>query len=332
MSLLNKPLFGAALVLLLTLSAGASAQDMPKVSLAIGSTSLVGSMGKLVGEMGLYRKHGLDAKVISVDNGAVANTALISKSVEFTTTSGSEIVVAQARGQEMVVINSVYSNFSGVLVLSKAVADKINLPPNATVQDKLKALDGLTIATPGATSSFTFALKPAAESVGAKPKFTYVAQGAMIAAFESGAIQGFIAGAPVYVPPVLKNTGVIWISGPKGEFPQEFLPAISNGVIALRSYAEANPEIIRRMREVYVDFANIARDRPEEVKAAIARMFPDMDRPTLDFLFETERASFKVKTPTAEDFVREIKFVKLSGLNLPNVDSINPAAMAFPEK
>ena len=50
----------------------------------------------------------------------------------------------------------------------------------------------------------------------------------MTAALESGAIQGFIAGAPFWAAPIVKGSGVLWISGPKGELPAEHVPVSSS--------------------------------------------------------------------------------------------------------
>lgn len=303
-------------------------QDVEPVTIAVSSRSLPGTVAQIVSEMGLYKKHGIDAKVISMDNSSVATAALLSGSVQYTTSAGNEVVMAQARGRDIVALNSLYTGFSGVVVLSTAAAAKVKVATTAPVQDRLRALDGLVIAAPSASSSFAAALRPAAEAAGAKIRFTYMAQSTMDAALDKGAIDGFIASAPFYAFPVLHSTGVIWVNGPKGEFPAAFTPASAIGLNTLRSYAQAHPILTKKMKEVFVDFATTVKDDPQAVKAAIGRLFP-MDSKTLDFLFESESVSFRAKTPTVSDMEREIKFVKGSGAQVPNLDQVDPKKLLY---
>ena len=72
-----------------------------------------------------------------------------------------------------------------------------------------------------------------------------MAQPAMPAALESGAVQGFFTSAPFWAKPVLRGLGVVWISGPKGEIPSEFAPVSSADLQVMRDYATANPALIR---------------------------------------------------------------------------------------
>lgn len=87
------------------------------------------------------------------------------------------------------------------------------------VADRLKALDGLKIASPSAVSSYTLSLRGAAQDVGATIEFIYLAQAAMLAALESGVIDGYASGAPLYAAPLIRGIAYPWISGPRGEFP-----------------------------------------------------------------------------------------------------------------
>jgi ABC-type nitrate/sulfonate/bicarbonate transport system substrate-binding protein len=303
-------------------------QDVQPVTIAVSSRSLPGTVAQIAKEMGLFEKHGIDAKVISMDNSSVATAALLSGSVQYTTSAGNEVVMAQARGRDVVALNSLYSGFSGVVVLSKPAAGKVRIAATAPVQDRLRALDGLVIAAPSASSSFAAALRPAAEAAGARIKFTYMAQSTMAAALDRGAIDGFIASAPFYAFPALNNTGVIWVNGPKGEFPSAFTPSSAIGLNTLRSFAQAHPILTRKMKEVFVDFSTTVKNDPQAVKAAIGRLFP-MDSKTLDFLFESESVSFRAKTPTVGDMEREIRFVKSSGADVPDLEKVDPKKLLY---
>jgi ABC-type nitrate/sulfonate/bicarbonate transport system substrate-binding protein len=306
------------------------AQETQKIKIGLASASLPASAVRFVKELGLFEKHGIDASVVPMDNASVATSALISGSVDFTVSASNELVFAKARGLNVVAVENLYQNFSGVLVLSKYVADKLNVAPDAPVGERLKALDGLVIATPDAKSSFTFVLRPAAQHFGANVRFTYIAQTAMTAALESGAIQGFVASSPAWGNSVLSGKGVEWINGPKGQFPKEFLPGNTSTLNAMLAYAKQHPDLLKRVHSALEEFKQAVKERPSEVKAAIKKVFPNLDAATLDVIFDAESEGFQTTPITRESMVREMAFVKLNGVDLPNLDQIQPESLIYP--
>jgi hypothetical protein len=76
--------------------------------------------------------------------------------------STSELITINSRGQRVVALNNLYGGVAGTLILSKAVADRLGIPANAPAAVRIKALDGLKIATSSASSAFTFSFFGAA--------------------------------------------------------------------------------------------------------------------------------------------------------------------------
>jgi ABC-type nitrate/sulfonate/bicarbonate transport system substrate-binding protein len=308
----------------------ALAQASGELVIAIASPSLVAALPRIAKEMGLFEKHKLDVRFIIMDSANSATSALISGSVKIAVSGPGELVTAQARGQKMVVIANTYGGIGASLVLAKGNADKLAVTPTASVAERLKILDGMLLASTTATSAYTVALKTAAKAAGAVPRFTYMAQAAMPAALESGAVQGFFTSAPFWAMPVLRGTGVLWISAPRGELPREFTPASSASLQATREFADKNPELMRSLADIVAAFAQAIRDNPAAVKQAVARLYPDLDPPTLDLLFASESIAWQAKRLTPADMAHEIAFVKANGAALPQLDSIDPAALLFP--
>jgi ABC-type nitrate/sulfonate/bicarbonate transport system substrate-binding protein len=309
----------------------ASSQPLQKITIGISSGSIPAAGPRIAKEMGLFEKHGLDATVTPMDNGSLATMGLIAGSLNFTASAPTDVVVSAARGQDMVVISTVYSGFAAVMVLSKGTVEKLGVSASAPIAERLKALNGLILASPSATSTYTFAAKGAAAANGATVRLTYMDQPSMVAALNKGAIQGFLASAPYYSQSVLKGDSVIWVSGPKGEFPPQYSPANAVTLNALRSYAQANPDIVQRAVAVFKDFSTAVKQRPAEVKAALGRVFPSVDAATIDLLFETDSLGFATKPLTKEDMAREIAFVKASGAGV-DVGNLDPAGlMLFPK-
>jgi ABC-type nitrate/sulfonate/bicarbonate transport system substrate-binding protein len=318
---------GAA-VLVMAACAFAQGRREVTIGLASGSTAVAG--GRVAKELGLFERHGLEARFVVMDSSSAALTALISGSLKLIISGVPELIVAQSRGQDVVAVVNTYSGFATSLVLSKALADRLGVSPAAPIGERLRALNGVLIASTSATAIGTVAFKSAAQAAGATVRFTYMAQQAMPAALDSGAIQGFTSSAPYWAMPVAAGSGVLWISGPRGEFPPDYTPQITAQLQTTRAFAQANPELMRDLVAVFADLAEAIDRRPEEVKAAVARLYPGLDARTLDVFFASESLGWRGRALTAQDMAREIGIVRATGAALPNIDRVDPAAMIAP--
>lgn len=303
-----------------------------EITIPISSLSFATAGIRIAKELGLFEKHGLSARIVTMDSGNAATSALISRSVEVVLSGPGELVAARARGQRIVAIADAYRGLSASLLLSTEAAEKSGIGAGASVAARLKALDGLTIAAPSATSSYTVSFKGAAEDQRARIKFTYMAQPAMVAALETGAIQGFIAGAPFWGVPVAKGRAVLWLSGPKAELPRRNMPVSTVSLQAMSDVADADPELMRKLQAVIADLGAAVDQRPGDVRAALVKLYPEVDERTMDLLFGTESSAWKTRPFTPEDMRHEIAFVKSTEASLPQIDSIELSEMIFTPK
>lgn len=314
----------------ISMAGGAQAQEKKKITIATSSASVPAGAARIAKELGLFEKYGIEASVTPMDTGITATSGLLAGSLDFVTTGPSDVVLAQGNGQDVVAITNGYKGFAANIVISKAVQEKSGVSPNAPIKERLKVLNGLTIASTSSGSTFTVGLKTAAESVGSKVNVVYMAQPAMVAAFQRGAIDGFTVASPYFTPPLLAGTGVMWVSGPRGDFPPDNAPANSVVVIAKRDFLAANPELTKRVVAAFEDFWKAVGERPNDVKAAMKRLWPDMDDKTLDLVFEVESNGFKATRLTVDDMAHDIAFMKLGGVALPKADSLDPRKMLYP--
>jgi ABC-type nitrate/sulfonate/bicarbonate transport system substrate-binding protein len=321
---------GIAAAAVLMVGATAIAQPLRDVTFAVGTGGFGTAPVRLSKELGLFERHGINPKLSIMESGNTAESAVISRSVDFGLAGPGEIVPAVARGQKVVIIANSYSGFSISMVLAKSVADKLGVSPDAPLMDRIKALDGLLIAAPSATSSSTFVFKTLARQAGANIRLTFMDLGAMPAALASGAVQGYLSSAPFWAFPIIKGTGVLWVSGPRGDVPYELRPASSSSVQTMRAFAQANPELVKQVAAVFADLVKALEDRPAEVKAALAKVYPDLDAQTLDLLFNAESSAWKAKALTPKDIAHEIAFIKASGVAIPNTADVDPASFLFP--
>jgi len=306
------------------------AQQAAEVRIGTATGSLVAASARVANELGLFKEQGLTPRFTSFDSANTATTALISGSIDATVSGPGELIVAQGRGQKVVAVANTYAGVGGSLVLAKSVVDKLGVSPTAPVGARLKALDGLVIASTTATSSYTVAYRLAAKAEGATIRFTYMTLPAMAAALKTGAIQGYIGGSPYWVPPVVDGSAVMWISGPKRELPAEHAPAHSADLQMMRATAEARPDLVKKLVAVNEAFGRLIEERPADVKNAIAKVYPELDAKTIDLLYEADARAWKAPPLTPADMAHDIAFMKASGANLPQLDGIDPAAMLYP--
>ena len=319
-----------AVALVCSLVAALPAQAQTKVKFALASTSVPGGTARIVKQLGLFAKYGLDAEVVPMDSGNVATAAVISGSAQFYTAAGTEAVVAQSRGQQIVAVTAAVKGIPAMIVLRKDVATKSGIPANGDATARVKALDGLIIAVPGLTGSYPAVVRSAARSAGANVKLVDLAQQAMPAALASSAIDGFISSSPFYGVSVLNGSGVIWLNTVTGDVPESSLPANSSVVFTMRSYAEQHPEVVKAVRDAYRDFAALAANDPEKIRQAVYALFPNADRANLDLSLSFEMRGFITEKLTPEAFAKEIAFVRSSTPNLPGLDTLDPAQLIAP--
>jgi ABC-type nitrate/sulfonate/bicarbonate transport system substrate-binding protein len=315
-------------VAMLTVAGAASAQQKREIAIGIGGSGLASGYAVIVKELGLFEKHGIIAKTTWMESANAATTALISKSLDVAASGIGEIVLAQGRGQKVILVINGYDGLPGTLVLSNAAVAKTKVSPTAPVADRVKALEGLTIATPSPTSLYTAVLKGAA--AGVNFRLTHMGTDVMPTSLIAGAIDGYMAAGPTWAPPVVKGAGVVWISGPKKEFPEKFSTITTGGLHAMEDYAKANPDLMKGLIAAMADFRQAIKERPADVKAAALRAYPNVDAATMDILFNTEIGGWQTKTLTAADMKNDIQVIKSqSSADLSALDRIEPGSLLY---
>jgi ABC-type nitrate/sulfonate/bicarbonate transport system substrate-binding protein len=292
------------------------------VSIAMSSSGLPFGGLRIAENSGLFAKYGFKPRLIVSESGNAATTALLARSVDFAGSGPSEALTARARGRDIIVVGNLYRGLSGSLVLAKSVIEKLGVKSDAPVADRLKALDGLTIATPSATSAYTGPVKNGAAQVGAKPKLIYMAQPAMPAALETGAIQGMIGAAPFSIAPVVKGSGAVWISGPRAQFPAQYMPSSSACLQTSEAYAKANPDIVRKLQALLAELAVFIRQKPAEAKQALGKAYSTFDAATLDSVFEEDSENWSQPILTEADMEQERKILQ-DTQSVPGLGSID---------
>jgi ABC-type nitrate/sulfonate/bicarbonate transport system substrate-binding protein len=299
------------------------------IMLAISSNTLAYGGLRIAEGAGLFLKNELTPRIIVMDSGNAAISAVLGGSAEFSASGPGEVLAAKVRGRNLVIVLNLYRGLTGSLVLSKASAAKIGGAPDAPIEQRLRLLDGLSIAQPSATSAYLHPYKAASEAVGAKIKFVYMTQPAMVAALQAGVVDGIVAGAPFSLASIANGSGVLWISGPKDELPEPVRPISSTCLQTTAQYAKSNPGIIAAMRQVAADLTDFIRDKPDEALVILAKAFPSLDPASAKAALVENARNWSAPKMTPDDIKREIEIQVSSGA-LPGVAAIDPASILLP--
>lgn len=327
------PLRRRSIVLTLIISALAcgwpmqpAAQAAPTpVTIALSSNALLYGGLFIAEKAGLFAKNGLAPKLVVMDSGNAAMTALISRSAQFAASGPGEVLTARSRGQNIVIVGNFYRGFSASVVLAKGIAEKSGISPSAPVSERMRALNGLIVAAPSATSAYLHPIKRAAEETGAKPRFVYMSQPAMVAALQSGAIHAMIAAAPYSSTAVARGVGIDWINGPRGELPAHVQPRSSGCLQTTEQYATANSPVIAKMRSVLADLAQFIKDKPADAKRHLQQAYPQLAPVALEQAFAQNSPNWTQPALNEADIEQEIRILSGTGL-VAGVANIKPAA------
>jgi ABC-type nitrate/sulfonate/bicarbonate transport system substrate-binding protein len=296
------------------------------VPIAVSSTSFVLGGLRIAENAGIFAKHGVQPKIIVMESGNAAMSALISKSVNFAIAGPPEALAARARKQDILIAGNLYRGLAGSIVVLKTKAAQFNVKADAPIADRLRALNGLRVAFPSATSSLLGPLRSAADTAGSKIQYTYMAQPAMVAALETGAIDAMMASYPFAGVPVLKGTGVIWIDGPAGDLPEAAQPTSSSSLLTSGAYAKANSDVVKRMQQAIIESGEFIKNKPDEAKRALAVGYKDLDQKAIDIAFAEQWRNWTQPRFSAADIAHEIVLLEKSG-QIPGLRDIDPQAM-----
>jgi len=319
-----RSVLAAAVTIVTVLAAPAFAENAPvDVTIGVSSNSFALGGVRIAEQAGLFTRNGVNLRIVVMDSGNAAITALIAGSAQFAASGPGEALTARARRQPIVIVANIYRGLSASVIIAKSIADKSGVRPDAPLRDRLKVLDGLSVAEPSATSAYVAPVKGAADAAGVTIKLVYMTQPAMVAAIDAGAIQAMVAGAPFWGPVIAKGTGVLWISGPKAEFPADVSPASSSCLQTTESFAKSNPETIRRLKAVMADLALFLQEEPAKAKAALAKAYPQVDAASIDLAFAQDWQNWARPTFTADDIKHEIALLRKNRASIPGLDEVS---------
>jgi ABC-type nitrate/sulfonate/bicarbonate transport system substrate-binding protein len=282
----------------------AKSGTLTNVTLVIPSLSANQALGFIAQDGGYFKQNGLNVKIVNSGAGATAVAAVTGGSGQFVISGGSDIQSAISKGQKLVFLaRGLGGGQATQLVLTAAAAKKTGLTASSTPAQKAKALDGLTIASASAASSWTVQANAAAATVGAKINWTYVQPADMDAAMKAGHIDGIVSAPPFTTQPVYSKTGVMWLNGPAGTFPGGY--AVSSYgdpmVATTQSYVDSHPAVVKAFLKSILQAGQLAQTNPTKAASITkAATFPSMATGEWNLVWASTQPLLKPQLTLAE--------------------------------
>jgi NitT/TauT family transport system substrate-binding protein len=288
--------FLAAPIIAAVMLASPAQAEVEKTTVALPAIALIFSSVYIAEDAGIFQKEGLEVKQ-QVITGIAAANAVISGSIDFSSSSGVTITRAAARHQPLIAIAGTFDRSGFWVVLSKKVADERHFDAKAPLAERAKLMKGLRLAV-GAINAIPHAyLKTIAKIGGLDGEKDIVVAGMsppdQVGALERGAIDGFSGGPPVMDEVVLKGDAVVLANGTTGAAvdPPWLSHVAANVILTRPQFCADHRSICVKMGHAMVEASKFMHEHPKEAMALLGKRLNIKDPKVLASAYENTLAA-----------------------------------------
>jgi NitT/TauT family transport system substrate-binding protein len=258
---------------------------------------------------GFFAEEKLEPDITSTGGGGPDIRALIAGDVEFSFTTGDNVILAQQEGKRLLMVMSALNKVFINWAMHKEAAKTKGVTESMPLADKIKTLKGLTIGVtnPGALTAHLAAFVVRKAGYNPQQDVNIVPVGAgptWLAALENRKVDVALTAPPVPETAISRGFAIMFINNAKGEDPSipEFL---MENLIARPETVAKDPDLVRRMVRALTRANQWAlKSTPEQVADALkpfmAKTPPDLllagaaaVQPTLNADGRTSERSFQ---------------------------------------
>ena len=251
-----------------SMSSSVNAQGLKKVKLTMPVVALSMTPIYLAQARGYFTDEGLDVEATSTGGGGPDIRALIAGEADFTFTTGDNVILAYQEGKRLLMVSSGLHRLFINWAMHRDVAREKGITEKTPLQQKLKALKGLTVGAtnPGALTFHlaTFVVRKAGYVPQQDVKIIAIGAGpSWIAALENRKVDVALTATPVPETAISRGFAIMFINNAKGEDSSipEFL---MENLITRPEVTEKNPDLVRRMVRALVKANKWALGSPPE--------------------------------------------------------------------
>ena len=229
----------------------ANAQTLTKVKMTIPVVAHSMTPVYVAQSRGFFAEEKLEPDITSTGGGGPDIRALIAGDVEFSFTTGDNVILAQQEGKRLLMVmsglNKVFINWAMHREAAKAKGVTESMP----LAEKIKSLKGMTIGVtnPGALTAHLAAFVVRKAGYNPQQDVQIVPVGAgptWLAALENRKVDVALTAPPVPETAISRGFAIMFINNAKGEDPSipEFL--MENLIVRPETVAK-DPDLVRRM-------------------------------------------------------------------------------------
>ncbi len=235
---------------------------------------------------GYFNAEGLDLEYVPVDNGRMNAAALVAGQAQFADITVADVTAMQTQGKDAILFYNIANRPTMTLVVSNEALAKTGVSRQSPIIERYRALKGLTLGITGPGSQGDLYMRYLIKQGGLDPdkdvNIIPVGNGAaLLAAIESGQIDGFMQSPPFPLIAVRDGKAQVLIMNSAGDVP-EFRNFAFTCIGVSRAWAEKHPEVVegysRAMDKAY---AFIVEHPDEAVEMMHDHYFPDTPIETL---------------------------------------------------
>ena len=258
-----------------------SSPENEKVIMSLAVKTLAYAPVLIAESKGYFEEEGIDIEIVLVGGGGPAIQAVVGGTAQFGAVDTSAVTISQEKGADILAVQANYTRMTQDLILSENALQQIGLEENAPVQEKFKALKGLTlgVTSPGAASDvFTryYLRRGGLEPEKDTRILTIGGVAELVAALKNGQVDGFMVSPPQPQQLEAEGIGKVFISGSKVDV--EGLDDFPYTVVVTRkSYAESHPQITEAIARAVARANNLMLDQPDEALAVLAKIFDTIE-------------------------------------------------------
>lgn len=263
----------------------ASAQSLKKVKMTIPVVAHSMTPIYVAQSKGYFKDEGLEVDVTSTNGGGPDIRALIAGDVDFSFTTGDNVVLAQQEGKKLLMIASGLNRIFINWAMHKDAAKAKGITESSSLNEKMKALKGLTIGftNPGALTAHLAGFITRKAGYAPQQDVNMIAIGSgptWVAALENRKVDVALTAPPVpetavsrgFAIPFLSYTQYAELGAP------EFL---MENLIVRPDTAAKDPEVLRKMTRALVKANKWALSAPAEQVAEALKPFMTQIDPAL---------------------------------------------------
>jgi NitT/TauT family transport system substrate-binding protein len=261
---------------------------------------------------GFFTDEKLDLDITSTGGGGPDIRALIAGDVEFSFTTGDNVILAQQEGKRLLMVmsglNKVFINWA----MHKEAAKAKGISESTPLTDKIKALKGLTVGVtnPGALTAHlaAFVIRKAGYNPQQDVQIIPIGAGpTWLAALENRKVDVALTAPPVPETAINRGFAIMLINNAKGEDPSipEFL---MENLIARPDTVAKDPDLVRRMVRALTRANQWAiKSTPEQVADALK---PSMSATAPDLLLSGVKSVLPALSPDGRTSERSVQITQ----------------------